>query len=152
MTITTYRCCERDRYAASQVIPSHSAKSHDFFDAHGGIYSINVFPSVYVHFFLPDKKFILLKCAHKFFMRIFRIYAHLGICIQRFFMRYSKMRIKISYSRGWKRCYWFNGKNKKRWSLVLGALYLHCNFCNHLSEWKLNWTVRRVELCVETPC
>ncbi len=28
----------------SQVIPSHSAKSHDFFDAHGGIYWINVFP------------------------------------------------------------------------------------------------------------
>ncbi len=29
----------------SQVIPSHSAKSHDFYDAHGGIYSVNVFPS-----------------------------------------------------------------------------------------------------------
>ncbi len=29
---------ERDRSAASQVIPSHSAKSHDFFDVHGGIY------------------------------------------------------------------------------------------------------------------
>ncbi len=29
----------------SQVIPSHSAKSHDFFDAHGGIFSVNVFPS-----------------------------------------------------------------------------------------------------------
>ncbi len=28
---------------------------------------------------------ILLKCAHKFFMRIFRIYAHLGVSIQRFF-------------------------------------------------------------------
>ncbi len=29
----------------SQVLPSHNAKSHDFFDAHGGIYSVNVFPS-----------------------------------------------------------------------------------------------------------
>ncbi len=28
----------------SQVIPSHCAKSNDFFDAHGGIYSVNVFP------------------------------------------------------------------------------------------------------------
>ncbi len=43
------------------------------------------------HLFLPDKKFILLKCAHKFFMHIFRIYAHLAIYIQRFFRRYSKM-------------------------------------------------------------
>ncbi len=29
----------------SQVILSHSAKSHDFFNAHRGIYSVNVFPS-----------------------------------------------------------------------------------------------------------
>ncbi len=36
-------------------------------------------------FFLSDKKCILLKCAHKFFMRIFRIYAHLGVSIQSFF-------------------------------------------------------------------
>ncbi len=41
--------------------------------------------------FWPDKKFILLKCAHTFFlMRIFLIYAHLGISIQDFFMQYSK--------------------------------------------------------------
>ncbi len=51
----------------SQVIPSHSAKSHYFFDAHGGIYSI----IVYAIFFLPDKKFILLKCAHTFFLCAF---------------------------------------------------------------------------------
>ncbi len=31
--------------AVSQVIPSHSAKSHYFFDAIGGIYSQNAFPS-----------------------------------------------------------------------------------------------------------
>ncbi len=29
----------------SHVIPSHSAKSHDFFDAHRGVYSVNVFAS-----------------------------------------------------------------------------------------------------------
>ncbi len=28
-----------------QVIPSHSAKSHEFYDARGGIYSVNVFSS-----------------------------------------------------------------------------------------------------------
>ncbi len=29
----------------SQAFPSHSTKSHDFFDALGGIYSQNAFPS-----------------------------------------------------------------------------------------------------------
>ncbi len=29
----------------NQVLPFHCAKSHDLFDAHGGIYSANVFPS-----------------------------------------------------------------------------------------------------------
>ncbi len=77
MTKTTYRCCECDWSAASQVIPSHCAKSHDFFDAHGGIYSVKVV--VYAHFSLSDKTFILLNCVYTFFMRIFRIDAHLGI-------------------------------------------------------------------------
>ncbi len=36
---------ERDQSAASQVIPSHSAKSQYFLDALGGIYSQNAFPS-----------------------------------------------------------------------------------------------------------
>ncbi len=61
----------------SQVIPSHSAKSHDFFNAHGGIYSVNVFP--YAHISLSDKKFILLNCAHKFlcaFLEFMRILAY----------------------------------------------------------------------------
>ncbi len=71
MTITTYRCCERDRSAASQVIPSHRANSHDFFNANEGIYSVNVFITVYVHFLLSDKTFILLRCVHKFFMHFF---------------------------------------------------------------------------------
>ncbi len=29
----------------SQAILSHRTKSHDFFEMHGGIYSVNVFPS-----------------------------------------------------------------------------------------------------------
>ncbi len=29
----------------NQVIPSQSAKSHDFYDANGGIDLVNVFPS-----------------------------------------------------------------------------------------------------------
>ncbi len=48
--------------------------------------------------FLPDKKLILLKCAHK----IFLIYVHPTVSIQSFFMRYSKMHIKIG---GWKLSY-----------------------------------------------
>ncbi len=34
---------EWDRLLVSQVLPSHSAKSHDFFEALGGIYSQNAF-------------------------------------------------------------------------------------------------------------
>ncbi len=34
----------------SQVIPSHSAKSHDVFELQGGIHSVNVFPS-FMHIF-----------------------------------------------------------------------------------------------------
>ncbi len=40
---------------------------------------------VYAHFFLSDKKFILLNCAHTFLLRIFRISAHRGVSMQRFF-------------------------------------------------------------------
>ncbi len=55
---------QRDR-AINQVIPSHRAKSHDYCDAHGGIYSVNVSIVVY-------KKFIILNCVHTFFfMHIF---------------------------------------------------------------------------------
>ncbi len=36
---------ERDQSVASQVIPSHSTKSHYFFDAHRGNYTVNLFPS-----------------------------------------------------------------------------------------------------------
>ncbi len=66
------------RRSVHWLVPSHSAKSHDFFDAHGGIYLVNVF-----HFFLSDKKGILLKYAHTFL--IFFFYAHLGVSIQDFF-------------------------------------------------------------------
>ncbi len=57
--------------------------SHDFFDAYGGIYL--VFASKFYEHFFSDKKFILLYCANMFFMRIFGIYAHLGVSIQRFY-------------------------------------------------------------------
>ncbi len=57
---------------------------------------------VYANVFLLDKTFILLKCAHMCFMHIFFIYAHLAVSLQRFFMRYSKMWIKIC---GWKHSY-----------------------------------------------
>ncbi len=67
---------------------------------------------VYAHFFLPDKTFILLKCAHTFFMIIFRIYAHLTVSIQSLFMQYSKMCIKIG---GWKCSYW-----SRAWSPPFG--------------------------------
>ncbi len=39
---------QRDR-SAGQVLPSHSAKSQDFFNAGGGIHSANVFPSPIIH-------------------------------------------------------------------------------------------------------
>ncbi len=35
---------QQDR-SASQVMPSHGAKSHYFFDAHRGLYLANAFPS-----------------------------------------------------------------------------------------------------------
>ncbi len=44
-------------FLVCQVIPSHSAKSHDFFDAYGVIYSVNVFPSLFI---LPYNTFIYL--------------------------------------------------------------------------------------------
>ncbi len=45
MTITVFQMLwNKIGLLVSQVLPSHSAKSHDFFDAHGGIYSVNVFP------------------------------------------------------------------------------------------------------------
>ncbi len=47
----------------SQVIPSHSAKSHD---ALGGIYSVNVFPLMHILSYWI-KKCILLNYAHMFF-------------------------------------------------------------------------------------
>lgn len=54
-----------------QVIPSHSAKSHYFFNAHGGMYSKCVSIVVHAHFFLSDKKCILLSCAHVFLCTFF---------------------------------------------------------------------------------
>ncbi len=44
--ITTYKLDAVNEIGplVSRVILSDSTKSHDFFDAHGGIYSVNVFP------------------------------------------------------------------------------------------------------------
>ncbi len=47
MTITTYAVNAVNEIGplVSQDILSHSTKSHYFFDAHRGIYSVNVLPS-----------------------------------------------------------------------------------------------------------
>ncbi len=76
-------------------------------------------------FFLSDKKFILLKCAHKFFMRIFRIYVQLGVSIQHFFfMRYSKKRIKIyQISRKQKQHQSKQNKTWKRLSIMNDSMF-----------------------------
>ncbi len=50
----------------SQVIPSHSANSHDFRCAWRSLFGKYVSIVVYAHFFLSDKKCILLKYAHTF--------------------------------------------------------------------------------------
>ncbi len=57
----------RDRSAASQVIPSHSAKSHDFFDALGGIYSQNAFPSPFIRINPFSQKSKTTSSEHKNF-------------------------------------------------------------------------------------
>ncbi len=57
----------------SQVIPSHSAKSHDFSDLFGKCVSL----VVYAHFFLSDKKCILLKYVHMFFLCAFLEFMHI---------------------------------------------------------------------------
>ncbi len=59
----------------------------------------------------------------RFFMRTFRIYAHLGLSIQCFLMRYSKIKIG-----GWKHSYWENKPaqklHKKNVSLSLVGLLM----------------------------
>ncbi len=45
MTITTFQMLRNKIGPVSQVMPSHSAKQHDFFDACRGIYLQNAFPS-----------------------------------------------------------------------------------------------------------
>ncbi len=101
MTITTFQMLWNEiSPLVSQVIPSHRANSHDFFDAWRNLFGKCVSIVVYAHFFLSDKKCILLKCAHKFCMRIFRIYAHLGISIQSFFYAIFQNAHKKG---GWKR-------------------------------------------------
>ncbi len=71
MTKTTYRCCEWDRSATSQVIPSHSATPWIFRCTWWNLFGKSFSIVVYVHFSLSDKKFILLNCAHTFFYALF---------------------------------------------------------------------------------
>jgi len=72
---------------------SIKAESHDFFCCCTlrNLFDKYVFIIVYVHVFLSEK-IICFSWVHSFFMGIFRIYAHLGDSIQRFFfMRYPKI-------------------------------------------------------------
>ncbi len=70
---------------------------------------------VYAHFFYRIKS---LSYSNKFFMRIIRIDVHLGVSIQSFFfMRYSKMCIKIG---GWKHRYCYKYNKKCFWSSKSG--------------------------------
>jgi len=57
---------ERDRSAASQV----SAKSHDFFDVHGGIYLLNAFPSPIIRITLFSTSQKLAQASLKNFLWI----------------------------------------------------------------------------------
>ncbi len=59
MTITTFQ--NKISPLVSQVMPSHSAKSHAVFERSCGIYSLNAFPSPIWHF------------HHSFLMRYFRM-------------------------------------------------------------------------------
>ncbi len=69
-TITTHKCCERDRSAVSPLI----AQSHMTFSMR-----MQEFPYYRI-------QFLLYSIVHtRFFMHIFRMYAHLGISIKRFF-------------------------------------------------------------------
>ncbi len=59
----------------SQVIPSHSAKSNDFFNEYGGIYSVNVYARSSIcslgTFFLKIKNVSYSNMCIRFFMHIF---------------------------------------------------------------------------------
>ncbi len=90
-------------------VPIPSCKVTFILYTHCGIYSLNVsIVALYALFCKKVKKFFQLNCTHMFLMCIFRIYANLGISIQHFLMRYSKMGLKIG---GWKHSFvdWSNG-------------------------------------------
>lgn len=70
-----------------------------FFSAHTGICSVKIFPSQFMRIFSYRIK---LSFSIIFLMSIFKMFAYLGVFINRFFMRISEMHIKIG---GWKRSY-----------------------------------------------
>ncbi len=83
-----FRCCATRRLTfdlVSQVIPSHRAQSHDFSDAHGGIYSVNVFKLSMCIFSYQIKSVSYSIVRISILCRFFFIYAHLGASIQHLF-------------------------------------------------------------------
>ncbi len=86
---------ERDQSAASQVIPSHRAKSHYFFNALGGIYSQNAFPSPIIrinpfsHKSKPPQASVKKKSP-----KLRHFYSKCGVSITRFSCDTSKRALK----------------------------------------------------------
>ncbi len=86
---------ERDQTAASQVIPSYSAKSHDFFYALGGIYSQNAFPSPIIRINpFSHKSKTTSSERKKLFCELRDFYSKFGISITRFSCYTSKCALK----------------------------------------------------------
>ncbi len=82
------------RSVHSAAIPSRKAKSHDFFDALGGIYSQNAFPSPIIRITLCRTNQKAPQASVKnFFLRIKGFLFEIWILHYSFLMRYIKMRI-----------------------------------------------------------
>ncbi len=92
LTITTFQMLWNEiGPLVSQVLPSHRAKSHDFFDALGGIYSQNAFPSpiIRINSFLHVSKTTSYK--HKnLFCELRDFYLKFGVSNTRFSCDTSK--------------------------------------------------------------
>ncbi len=83
MTITTFQMLWNEiDLLVIQVLPSHRAKSHEFFDAHGGICSANVFPFSIIRINLISHKSKNTSSERKILFANF--YSKFGISITRF--------------------------------------------------------------------
>ncbi len=93
---------EQDQSAASQVILSHNANSHDFFDELGGIYSQNAFlsPIIRINPFCTSQK--PPQASVKTFLRIKGFLFEIWCFHHSLLMRYFKMCIKTGW---WKPSY-----------------------------------------------